>query len=61
MRETKYWTWHMAAGVVIFFLLGLHHADHACGWHHPPVRSVTAAQAISKRKQLVPRMAACSS
>lgn len=24
MRETKYWTWHMAAGVVIFFLLGLH-------------------------------------
>jgi len=24
MRETKLWTWHMAAGVVIFFLLGLH-------------------------------------
>jgi succinate dehydrogenase / fumarate reductase membrane anchor subunit len=24
MRETKYWTWHMAAGVVIFILLGLH-------------------------------------
>jgi succinate dehydrogenase / fumarate reductase membrane anchor subunit len=24
MRETKYWTWHMAAGAVIFFLLGLH-------------------------------------
>jgi succinate dehydrogenase hydrophobic anchor subunit len=24
MRETKYWTWHMAAGVVIFLLLGLH-------------------------------------
>lgn len=24
MRETRYWTWHMAAGVVIFFLLGLH-------------------------------------
>jgi succinate dehydrogenase / fumarate reductase membrane anchor subunit len=24
MRETKYWTWHMAAGVAIFFLLGLH-------------------------------------
>ena len=24
MRETKYWTWHMAAGVVIHFLLGLH-------------------------------------
>jgi succinate dehydrogenase / fumarate reductase membrane anchor subunit len=24
MRETKYWTWHMAAGVVILLLLGLH-------------------------------------
>jgi succinate dehydrogenase / fumarate reductase membrane anchor subunit len=24
MRETKYWTWHMAAGVVILSLLGLH-------------------------------------
>jgi succinate dehydrogenase/fumarate reductase cytochrome b subunit len=24
VRETKYWTWHMAAGVVILFLLGLH-------------------------------------
>ena len=24
MRETKYWTWHMAAGVVILLLLGQH-------------------------------------
>ena len=24
MGETKYWTWHMTAGVVILFLLGLH-------------------------------------
>ena len=24
MNETKCWTWHMAAGVVIFILLGLH-------------------------------------
>ena len=24
MRETRYWTWHMVAGVVIFFFLGLH-------------------------------------
>jgi succinate dehydrogenase / fumarate reductase membrane anchor subunit len=24
MRETKYWTWHMAAGIVILVLLGLH-------------------------------------
>lgn len=24
MNETKNWTWHMLAGVVVFFLLGLH-------------------------------------
>ena len=24
MKGTKYWTWHMAAGVVLLFLLGLH-------------------------------------
>ncbi len=24
MNGTKYWTWHMAAGVVILFVLGLH-------------------------------------
>jgi succinate dehydrogenase / fumarate reductase membrane anchor subunit len=24
MNETRYWTWHMAAGVVILILLGLH-------------------------------------
>lgn len=24
MRETKYWTWHMAAGVALLLLLGLH-------------------------------------
>ena len=26
MRETKYWTWHMIAGVAILFLLGFHMA-----------------------------------
>lgn len=24
MNQTKYWTWHMTAGVVLLFLLGLH-------------------------------------
>lgn len=24
MNGTKYWTWHMSAGVVLLFLLGLH-------------------------------------
>ncbi len=39
MRETKYWTWHMAAGAVIFFLLGLHmlimHTGGITGWFSP--------------------------
>ncbi len=26
MRETKFWTWHVAAGGLILFLLGLHMA-----------------------------------
>ena len=39
MRETKYWTWHMAAGAAIFFLLGLHmlimHTGGITGWFSP--------------------------
>ena len=29
--ETRYWTWHMAAGVAIFVLLGLHMATMHLG------------------------------
>jgi succinate dehydrogenase / fumarate reductase membrane anchor subunit len=39
MRETKYWTWHMAAGVVILVLLGLHmlimHTGGITHWFAP--------------------------
>ena len=39
MRETKYWTWHMAAGVVILVLLGLHmlimHVGGVTHWFAP--------------------------
>jgi len=39
MRETKYWTWHMAAGVVIVVLLGLHmlimHVGGVTHWFAP--------------------------
>ncbi len=31
MRETRYWTWHMAAGLVLFVLLGLHMATMHVG------------------------------
>jgi succinate dehydrogenase/fumarate reductase cytochrome b subunit len=52
MRETKYWTWHMAAGVVIFFLLGLHmHIMHLGGMTHLYVH-YPSLQAISKANSL---------
>jgi len=39
MRETKYWTWHMAAGVVLLLLLGLHmvimHLGQLVHWYAP--------------------------
>jgi len=39
MQETKYWTWHMAAGVVILLLLGLHmltmHVGGITHWFAP--------------------------
>ena len=39
MRETKFWTWHMAAGVVILLLLGQHmvimHLGSITHWFAP--------------------------
>ena len=51
MRETKYWTWHMAAGVVNFFLLGLHMLImHVCGITH--LFAPHGGEAISKENSL---------
>jgi len=51
MRETKYWTWHMAAGVVILLLLGLHmlimHLGGITHWFSP-----SPGEAISKANSL---------
>lgn len=51
MRETKYWTWHMAAGVVILFLLGLHmlimHTGGITHWFAPE-----GGAAVSKENSL---------
>ncbi len=51
MRETKYWTWHMAAGVVILFLLGLHmltmHVGGITHWFAP-----NGGEAVSKENSL---------
>ncbi|MFB3776056.1 MAG: hypothetical protein ACE141_00560 [Bryobacteraceae bacterium] len=51
MRETKYWTWHMAAGVVILVLLGLHmlimHVDDITGLFAP-----YGGEAVSKENSL---------
>ncbi len=52
MRETKYWTWHMAAGVVILFLLGLHMLImHVGGLTHLYVQ-YPAQPAVSKANSL---------
>lgn len=51
MRETKYWTWHMAAGVVILFLLGLHMLImHMGGTVH--LYAPEGGEAISKANSL---------
>jgi len=51
MRETKYWTWHMAAGVVILFLLGLHMLImHTGGITH--LFTPHGGEAISKENSL---------
>ena len=51
MRETKYWTWHMAAGVVIFFVLGLHMLImHTGGITH--LFAPSAGEAVSKANSL---------
>jgi succinate dehydrogenase / fumarate reductase membrane anchor subunit len=51
MRETKYWTWHMAAGVAIFFLLGLHMLImHLGGITH--LFAPNGGEAISKENSL---------
>ncbi|MGD1104738.1 MAG: hypothetical protein ABSA59_22055, partial [Terriglobia bacterium] len=51
MRETKYWTWHMAAGVVILFLLGLHMLImHLGGITH--LFAPFAGEAVSKANSL---------
>ncbi len=51
MRETKFWTWHMAAGVVIALLLGLHMAImHLGGITH--LFSPAGGEAISRANSL---------
>jgi succinate dehydrogenase / fumarate reductase membrane anchor subunit len=51
MRETKYWTWHMAAGVVIFLLLGLHMLImHLDGITH--LFAAHGGEAVSKENSL---------
>ena len=51
MRETKYWTWHMAAGVLILFLLGLHMLImHVGGTTH--LFAPNGGEAVSKANSL---------
>jgi succinate dehydrogenase / fumarate reductase membrane anchor subunit len=51
MHETKYWTWHMAAGVLIAFLLGQHMLImHAGGVTH--MFAPHGGEAVSKSNSL---------
>jgi succinate dehydrogenase/fumarate reductase cytochrome b subunit len=58
MRETKYWTWHMAAGAVIFVLLGLHMTTMHMGGltglfvSHPGEESVARVNSQARDAQL---------
>jgi succinate dehydrogenase / fumarate reductase membrane anchor subunit len=58
MRETKYWTWHMAAGVVIFLLLGLHMTTMHMGGltglfvSHPGEESIARVNSQARDGQL---------
>lgn len=52
MNGAKYWTWHMAAGVVILFLLGLHMAIMHVGVAGSAFSTNVHEEAISKVNSL---------
>ena len=57
MRETKYWTWHILAGIVILVLLGIHmitmHLDALVGWFNPAGGEATTWDNVILRTRLV--------
>jgi succinate dehydrogenase / fumarate reductase membrane anchor subunit len=57
VKETKYWTWHVTAGVVICIFLGLHmiimHLDHVIGWFLPEGGSTLAWSNVIARSRMV--------
>ena len=57
MSETKYWTWHIFAGVIILFLLGLHmitmHLDHVIPILNPAGGSALDWQNVVYRARIV--------
>lgn len=57
MREGKLWIWHMIAGIVIFFLLGLHmvimHLDEILRIFNPhPGKAIEWANVLARSKML---------
>jgi len=57
MRETKYWTWHIAAGAVILILLALHmvimHLDNILGLLNPSGGDAIAWANVLARSRMV--------
>ena len=57
MREVKYWSWHMLAGVIILILLGLHmitvHLYALLGWFNPAGGAATDWPNLIARGKLI--------
>lgn len=57
MREMKFWTWHMIAGIAILILGGLHmlvmHLDDVVGVFNPAGGSALAWENVLARSQMV--------
>lgn len=56
MRETRYWTWHIAAGVVVLVFLTLHmlvmHLDDIVGFLNPAGGEAIAWGNVIARSQM---------
>ncbi len=57
MRESRFWTWHLIAGALIFVLLGLHmlvmHFDALVGFMNPAGHEATAWENVVHRARIL--------
>lgn len=58
MQETKYWTWHIFAGIIIVVLLGIHmitmHLAAILGWFNPTgIEAVDWNNVVARARQSI--------